>query len=66
MKLRLGTQEVKTKHMARTLNPEWNTTFVLNVKDPESDTLVVKVFDYEKVGSAKPLVLYPTPSPSYD
>ena len=56
IKLRLGTQEVKTKHVLRSLNPEYHATFVLNVRDPETDTLVIKVFDYEKVGAATPLV----------
>ncbi|XP_059667637.1 synaptotagmin-3-like [Cornus florida] len=33
------------------LNPEWNEDFKLTVKDPESQVLEVKAYDWEKVGA---------------
>nr|GMC50115.1 synaptotagmin-3 isoform X1 [Ipomoea batatas] len=40
----------KTSIKKKTLNPEWNETFRLAVKDPESQVLHIDVFDWDKVG----------------
>ncbi|KAL4575203.1 hypothetical protein LXL04_022045 [Taraxacum kok-saghyz] len=41
----------KTSIKKKTLNPVWNETFKLVVKDPQAQTLQVNVFDWDKVGS---------------
>nr|XP_043607386.1 synaptotagmin-3-like isoform X2 [Erigeron canadensis] len=41
----------KTTIKKKTLNPVWNETFKLVVKDPEAQTLQVNVYDWDKVGS---------------
>ncbi|KAK9153955.1 hypothetical protein Sjap_001435 [Stephania japonica] len=41
----------KTSVKMKNLNPEWNEEFKLIVKDPESQFLQLRVFDWEKVGS---------------
>ncbi|KAL7589694.1 hypothetical protein Lser_V15G36387 [Lactuca serriola] len=41
----------KTTIKKKTLNPVWNETFKLVVKDPQAQTLQVNVFDWDKVGS---------------
>ncbi|PKA62585.1 Synaptotagmin-2 [Apostasia shenzhenica] len=40
----------KTTIKKNNLNPEWNEEFKLVVKDPESQTLELDVYDWEKVG----------------
>ncbi|KAL6057908.1 putative E3 ubiquitin-protein ligase RING1a isoform B [Balamuthia mandrillaris] len=55
LKISLGSQQVKTKVVFKDLNPEWNASFVLYVNDPEKDRLILRVLDYERVGSSKPL-----------
>lgn len=39
----------KTTIKKKTLNPVWNETFKLVVKDPQAQTLQVNVFDWDKV-----------------
>lgn len=41
----------KTTIKKKTLNPVWNETFKLVVKDPQAQSLQVNVFDWDKVGS---------------
>ncbi|KAJ0718543.1 putative C2 domain, synaptotagmin-like mitochondrial-lipid-binding domain, C2 domain superfamily [Helianthus annuus] len=41
----------KTTIKKKTLNPVWNETFKLVVKDPLAQTLQVNVYDWDKVGS---------------
>ncbi|XP_076910844.1 synaptotagmin-3-like [Bidens hawaiensis] len=41
----------KTTIKKKTLNPVWNETFKLVVKDPQAQTLQVNVYDWDKVGS---------------
>ncbi|KAK9059796.1 hypothetical protein SSX86_020500 [Deinandra increscens subsp. villosa] len=41
----------KTTIKKKTLNPVWNETFKLVVKDPKAQTLQVNVYDWDKVGS---------------
>ncbi|XP_022745862.1 synaptotagmin-3-like isoform X1 [Durio zibethinus] len=41
----------KTTIKKRNLNPEWNEKFKLIVKDPQSQVLQLKVFDWDKVGA---------------
>ncbi|KAI3458968.1 hypothetical protein Pfo_015631 [Paulownia fortunei] len=41
----------KTTIKKKTLNPEWNEDFKLSVKDPESQMLLINVYDWDKVGS---------------
>ncbi|KAL8242164.1 hypothetical protein R6Q59_012466, partial [Mikania micrantha] len=41
----------KTTIKKKTLNPVWNETFKLLVKDPQAQTLQVNVYDWDKVGS---------------
>ncbi|VFQ63471.1 unnamed protein product [Cuscuta campestris] len=40
----------KTSIKKKTLNPEWNETFKLTVKDPQTQLLNLDVFDWDKVG----------------
>ncbi|CAH9077233.1 unnamed protein product [Cuscuta europaea] len=40
----------KTSIKKKTLNPEWNETFKLSVKDPQSQLLYLDVVDWDKVG----------------
>lgn len=40
----------KTTVKFKTLNPEWNEEFKLVVRDPETQALQVKVFDWDQVG----------------
>lgn len=40
----------KTTIKKKNLNPEWNESFKLVVKDPESQALQLQVFDWDKVG----------------
>ena len=39
----------KTSIKMRNLNPEWNEDFKLIVKDPETQVLELKVYDWDKV-----------------
>lgn len=39
----------KTTIKRKTLNPEWNENFKLIVKDPQSQTLQLNVYDWDKV-----------------
>ncbi|XP_042014478.1 synaptotagmin-3-like isoform X2 [Salvia splendens] len=41
----------KTTVKKNNLNPEWNETFKLTVKDPVSQVLQLKLYDWEKVGA---------------
>ncbi|KAL7109770.1 hypothetical protein ACP275_06G196200 [Erythranthe tilingii] len=41
----------KTTIKKKTLNPEWNEDFKLSVKDPQSQMLLINVYDWDKVGS---------------
>lgn len=54
-KVRVGGQRVRTRWVAQSVDPVWNEAFSLNVSDPEEDTLLLEVFDHEKVGNNKPL-----------
>lgn len=40
----------KTSIKMRNLNPEWNESFKLIVKDPETQVLELQVYDWDKVG----------------
>ena len=42
----------KTTVKFKTLNPEWNEEFKLVVRDPETQALQVKVFDWDQVNIA--------------
>lgn len=39
----------KTTIKKKTLNPEWNEDFKLSVKDPQSQMLLINVYDWDKV-----------------
>ena len=39
----------KTTVKYKNLNPEWNEEFTMSVRDPETQTLEVFVYDWEKV-----------------
>ncbi|KAL9244857.1 hypothetical protein vseg_018578 [Gypsophila vaccaria] len=41
----------KTSVKHKNLNPEWNEEFNLSVRDPETQSLVLNVYDWEQVGS---------------
>lgn len=41
----------KTTIKKKTLNPLWNETFKLVVKDPQAQSLQINVYDWDKVGS---------------
>ncbi|XP_010265981.1 PREDICTED: synaptotagmin-2-like isoform X1 [Nelumbo nucifera] len=45
---RLSSKKTTVKH--KNLNPEWNEEFSLVVKDPESQVLELRVYDWEQVG----------------
>ncbi|GAB2292186.1 Synaptotagmin-2 [Dionaea muscipula] len=45
---KLPSKKTKVKH--GNLNPEWNEEFSIVVKDPESQALEVRVFDWEQMG----------------
>jgi Ca2+-dependent lipid-binding protein len=48
----LGTQKAKTGVKMITLNPVWNEWFILEVSDPNTEVLVIRVMDWDKIGSA--------------
>lgn len=43
----LASKKTTVKH--KNLNPEWNEEFSLVVKDPESQALDIRVYDWEQV-----------------
>ncbi|KAM7259603.1 hypothetical protein ACFE04_015344 [Oxalis oulophora] len=45
---KLAAKKSKVKH--NNLNPEWNEEFKLTVKDPETQSLEIEVYDWEQVG----------------
>ncbi|CAL5205795.1 unnamed protein product [Lathyrus oleraceus] len=45
---KLGSKKTTVKY--KNLNPEWNEEFKVVIKDPESQALMLTVFDWEKVG----------------
>lgn len=52
VKLKLSDDKLpmkKTTVRHKNLNPEWNEEFSLVVKDPETQSLEIKVYDWEKV-----------------
>ncbi|KAL3649702.1 hypothetical protein CASFOL_006105 [Castilleja foliolosa] len=54
VKLSLSGEKLSTKKTTvkkKTLNPEWNEEFKLSVKEPQSQMLLINVFDWDKVGS---------------
>ncbi|KAK6136047.1 hypothetical protein DH2020_030213 [Rehmannia glutinosa] len=54
VKLSLSGEKLSTKKTTvkkKTLNPEWNEDFKLSVKDPQSQMLLINVYDWDKVGS---------------
>jgi Ca2+-dependent lipid-binding protein len=59
-KLRIGGQRIRTRWVPQSVDPVWNEAFSLYVNDPEADTLLLEVFDHEKVGNNKPLVRSPS------
>ncbi|KAK2660752.1 hypothetical protein Ddye_007285 [Dipteronia dyeriana] len=46
---KLPSKKTTVKH--KNLNPEWNEEFSFVVKDPESQVLEIRVYDWEKVGN---------------
>ncbi|RWR96646.1 synaptotagmin-3 [Cinnamomum micranthum f. kanehirae] len=53
VKLKLSGERLpakKTSIKMKNLNPEWNEQFKLIVKDPETQVLELRVYDWEKVG----------------
>lgn len=52
VKLKLSGERLPTKKTSikmKNLNPEWNEQFKLIVKDPETQVLELRVYDWEKV-----------------
>lgn len=52
VKLRLHDDKIQSKQTTvkkNNLNPEWNEEFSLVVKDPQSQDLVLTLYDWEKV-----------------
>lgn len=53
VKLKLSEEKLpskKTRVKQRNLNPEWNEDFNFVIKDPQSQTLDIAVYDWEQVG----------------
>ena len=50
-------KQFKTRTVENTLAPEWHDTFTFALSKPLDDnaTLTVDVFDYERIGRARPL-----------
>eukprot|EP01088_Endostelium_zonatum_P014641 TRINITY_DN329_c0_g1_i1.p1 TRINITY_DN329_c0_g1~~TRINITY_DN329_c0_g1_i1.p1 ORF type:complete len:234 (-),score=53.90 TRINITY_DN329_c0_g1_i1:83-784(-) len=44
----VGDEGFKSKTIKNTLKPVWDETFTFNVKNPQSDSLVVCVFDWDR------------------
>ncbi|CAA0814450.1 Synaptotagmin-3 [Striga hermonthica] len=54
VKLSLSGEKLSTKKTTikkKTLNPEWNEDFKISVKDPQTQMLLINVYDWDKVGS---------------
>ncbi|KAL6552842.1 hypothetical protein OROHE_008206 [Orobanche hederae] len=54
VKLSLSGEKLSTKKTTvkkKTLNPEWDEDFKLSVKEPQSQMLLINVYDWDKVGS---------------
>lgn len=51
VKLTVGNSTQKTRTIMNNLNPEWNETFSLVVDDPETESLDISVYDWDKVHS---------------
>ncbi|XP_074275666.1 synaptotagmin-1-like [Silene latifolia] len=54
VKLKLTDDKAPSKKTAvkhKNLNPEWNEEFKFSVRDPETQSLVLNVYDWEQVGS---------------
>lgn len=52
VKLKMSGERLPTKKTSikmKNLNPEWNEQFKLIVKDPETQVLELRVYDWEKV-----------------
>ncbi|KAG6546961.1 hypothetical protein Mapa_011577 [Marchantia paleacea] len=49
--LTVGDSTQKTQIIMNNLNPEWNETFSLVVDDPETESLDITVYDWDKVGT---------------
>ncbi|KAL2651010.1 hypothetical protein R1flu_019138 [Riccia fluitans] len=49
--VRVGNSTQKTRTIMNNLNPEWNETLSLPVDDPETESLDLTVYDWDKVGS---------------
>eukprot|EP00757_Euglenozoa_sp_SAG-D1_P023117 gene23117-9461_t len=45
LKIAPGGRQFKTKHASSTINPEWNESCELTLNDPNSEQLVVEVWD---------------------
>ncbi|KAG8807297.1 hypothetical protein FRC17_004528 [Serendipita sp. 399] len=50
--LTLGGKELKTKHLSKTNNPDWDESFTFNV-GPETKSLHLEVMDYHTIGKDK-------------
>ncbi len=53
--LKLGKQKEKTNTIKNTLEPQWDHHAEFTVPDGDSDTLLVEVFDADKLGKDKSL-----------
>ncbi len=60
--------EKKSNKQLKTLNPLWNERFEFEVTDFQKDSLLVKVFDWDRIGSDEPLgdVMIPLRSLQYE
>ena len=46
--LTVGSQELKSKIHKKTLNPKFNETFTLNVTDSTTESLDIRVYDWDR------------------
>ena len=56
VKLKLTEDKIpakQTKVKFKNLNPEWNEEFKLTVRDPETQELIIRVYDWEKVNKLR-------------
>ncbi|GER51268.1 calcium-dependent lipid-binding family protein [Striga asiatica] len=54
VKLSLSGEKLSTKKTTikkKTLNPEWNEDFKISVKEPQTQMLLINIYDWDKVGS---------------